>query len=105
MITITWSIIQLNCATAIETKTNVVVSINWKAVAQDGEYTSQIQSIVNLPLPDGEFTEYNNLTESQVIQWTKDVLGAPTLAAIERNLTDQILFQKYPERISPPLPW
>lgn len=105
MLIITWSIFQLNCVERIDTKTKVVVSANWRAFAEDGEYTSQIQSITNITLSDNSFTEYDNLTESQVVEWIKASLGQQQLIAIEQNLKTQIFLQKYPERISPELPW
>ena len=51
------------------------------------------------------FTPYEDLTQDQVVGWTKDALGDEQVAATEANVAAQIETQKNPPVVTPPLPW
>ena len=53
------------------------------------------------------FTPFANLTESQVVGWAKNILGATAVELIEQSVNDGITLKKNPSTIPVPkdLPW
>lgn len=92
----TLKIQQIDCIPELDGKADVVSRVHWAYTAKDGDRTASCGGAVNIPLEDGDFTPYSNLTEQQVIQWVLDSLP---LDRIQQSLFDQIQVQ------SKPLPW
>jgi hypothetical protein len=72
---------------------------------QDG-LTGQVSYSLNLL--DGDplnHTPFDQVTEAQAIQWTKDAAGAARIASWEKEVQAQIDAQKIPTPQPAPLPW
>lgn len=73
--------------------------------SQDG-LTGQVSYAVNLLPADSEnYTAFQDITESMAVAWTKEALGVKRVAAMEKEVQDQIDAQKVPTPQSAPLPW
>ena len=84
----------------------VAVMSNFSINGVDGEYTGQVSYSVNLLPADAEnFTPYNDITEAQAIQWTKDALGEDRVNGMEKEVEFQIESRKIPVPQPAPLPW
>lgn len=104
-ITYTWSVTGLMVENK-EDLTNVAVMSNFSINGTDGEHTGQVSYAVNLLPADAEnFTPYNEITQAQALQWTKDALGEDRVAAMEGEVADQITKAAIPVPQPAPLPW
>jgi hypothetical protein len=75
-ITYTWKIEHLDCVHSQDELTNIVCKIHWRLYGSDGFYTLNLYGDTQICGPDPEnFVEYDNLTESAVIQWLKDSIN------------------------------
>lgn len=92
----TLKIQQIDCIPELDGKKDVVRCIHWAYVAKDGENSAGFGGSTEVPLADGEFIPYAELTEDQLRTW---VLAAMPVADIESVLADQMNLQ------SKPLPW
>jgi len=66
---------------------------HWTATKQDGDYTASAYGSIGLPAKDPSdptFVAYEDITESQAIQWVLDTMGEEQLAALEANLDGQL---------------
>jgi len=105
-ITYIWSITNLNCYPEVEGETNVVFTSYWELSGTDGQYAGKIYGSTPLTYVAGTpFTPYDQLTEEQVINWTKNAIGPDGLANYELVVEKQIQDQINPPTISLPLPW
>ena len=108
MTTITWKIAALDAATTLNSFSDVVRTVHWRVLAEDGAYTAEAygSTVVNEPaVGQPGFVEFASLTEANVIQWVKDVLGTEEVATIEANLQAEIDFKQNPPVVSKELPW
>jgi hypothetical protein len=72
---------------------------------QDG-LTGQVSYSLNLlPADQQNYTPYNQVTQDQAIQWTKDAAGAARIADWEKEVQELINAQKIPTPQPAPLPW
>jgi hypothetical protein len=79
-----------------------VLSINKEVV-----YTSSVYGSLKVPsksASDSTFIPFEDLTQTQVIQWVKNALGEEYIAELQNNLNTQIISQKHPVVVSG-LPW
>jgi len=84
----------------------VAVMSNFSISGTDGEYTGQVSYAVNLLQPDAEnFTQYDDITEEQALQWTQSALGEDRVSAMEQEVADQIAKAAIPVPQPAPLPW
>ena len=84
----------------------VAVMSNFSINGTDGEYTGQVSYAVNLLQPDAEnFTQYDDITEEQALQWTQSALGEDRVSAMEQEVADQIAKAAIPVPQPAPLPW
>lgn len=101
-----WNIAQIKAYPTFADKTDVVCSVVWKVVATNGEYGSQIQGSIDLPTEYLEpFTPYNELTESQVLGWVKDIMGIEQVAQYENGALADLERLIAPPVVTLPLPW
>jgi hypothetical protein len=85
----------------------VVMTAHWNASKTDGEFTASAYGSIGLPAKDPSdptFVAYEDITEAQVIEWVKAVMGEEQVAALEANLDGQIEAQKHPTQASG-TPW
>lgn len=86
-ITYTWRIANLERHAA----DGVVYTVHWTCSADDGTSTAGSYGSVGLEAPTpGSIIPFDQLNEQVVIGWTKDRLGAESVAAIEQGLADQL---------------
>lgn len=85
----------------------VVMTAHWRvSQEQDGVYATAYGSMA-LPAKDPSdptFVPYDNLTESQVVEWVKEAMGPEQVAAYETSLSSQIAAQLNPVSASG-VPW
>ena len=101
----TWSIVNLVRAVSLDSKSDVVTMIHWRAddsedvgsgedavTHRGGSYGS-----VSLDTSDlSSFTAYADITETNAIAWVKAALGEDQVAAYEKAIADQITESKTP---------
>lgn len=104
--TYTWSVVQMDAYPEVDGEQDVVFNVHWTlAGARAGFYGSVYGSQTVSLDPDTPFVPYADLTESQVIGWVQDAMGAERVAELEATVEVQIDTQITPPVVSPPLPW
>jgi len=104
-ITYTWKVTGLMVQNEGDLE-KVAVMSNFSISGTNGEYTGQVSYAVNLLAPDAEnFTQYDDITEEQALQWTQSALGEDRVAAMEQEVADQIAKASIPVPQPAPLPW
>jgi len=83
-----------------QTSDGLVITAHWRVNAVDGEYTAGAYGSVGFTRGD-DFIPFEELTETQVIDWVKAQLD---VEQIESNLENQIEALKEPKSVSG-LPW
>ena len=85
---------------------NIVVTVCFDIDADEDGLKGFVQGDVKLLPPDAaSFTQLADVTEAQVVQWTKDALGADGVARFEGMAQQQIDNQKVAQPKVVPLPW
>jgi hypothetical protein len=103
----TWYINQMDVYPEKNGLTDVVFTVHWSLIGDDGEgHTGSAYGSVGVTLDEGgDYTPYDKLTQEQVVGWVKDALGEEQLALLEINIGNQIEEQINPTVITPQLPW
>ena len=91
--TFTWKIAELER----ETSDGYVYKAHWTVAATDGTYKAGGYGSESLARPD-TLVPFADLTETQVIGWVKDKLGADKVTQLETALDNQISEQKTPTK-------
>ena len=101
----TWEISALECHARQDNKRNIVYSIHWTASATDDVFVATMCGTHSVEYKsETPFTEFHDLTESQVKQWLFNSMGEQKLN-IEDLLDKKIEEQKEPLVVKPQLPW
>jgi hypothetical protein len=104
--TYNWTIQAMDCVPQEDGHTDVVVVAHWNVQATDGTYTARVYGTQSFTYDSGKaFIPYESLTESEVVTWVQDSMGAEGVASLEANLDTQIENQINPPIVTPPLPW
>jgi hypothetical protein len=111
MITLSWIIERLLVKPTEGSLTDVVITADWRCNGTETTGTGDDEKSYNgtcygscsFQPPTGSFTPYEDLTQSQVLDWC--FANGVDQAAIEANVTQQIENQINPPVIAPPLPW
>jgi len=104
---IIWTVTQMDCYPQVEQETDVVFTVHWTCsgvqTENDMTYNGSVYSTCAVPLSEGPFTPYAELTQQQVLGWIWEngVNQAATEAAVQQIIDNQI----NPPVVSPPLPW
>ena len=89
-----------------ETVPTMVTMVNFTLSDEQDGLTGQVSYSLNLLEGDpANHTPYDQVTEAQAIQWTKDAAGAQRIASWEKEVQAQIDAQKIPTPQPAPLPW
>ena len=102
-ITIDWKVNDVESVIADGGVTNV----KWSCSATDGEQAYAVNGGEAILEPDAtasDFVSYDDLTESVVLGWAKDSIGAEEVASIEEVLTAKVTAQMTPVKQTG-LPW
>lgn len=102
MITYTWVISALECKINENNLENVVQTIHWRYIGNDGEIRSDVYGSVSLDSPDpNNYIPYENLTQTIVENWLESNLD---VTQYQNMISDQIELIKNPVIITLPLP-
>jgi hypothetical protein len=100
-----WKVRQIECLSNNGMQ-NIVVTVCFDIDADEDGLKGFVQGDVKLLTPNAQsFTQLADVTEDQVIQWTKDALGADGVARFEGMAQQQIDNQKVAQPKVVPLPW
>ena len=89
--TVTYKVRQLKQTPQVGEYSNVVNNVMWSVVGTDGTNTVVLDGSSPLVLNEGgSFTEFNDLTESQVLTWVTDALGVDGQALMRTNLQKEL---------------
>ena len=84
-----------------------VTTAHWRVSKTDGAATGSVYGTISLPHKDHTdptFIPYQDLTETQVIEWVKEEMGANQVSAYEAAVQGQIDAQINPSTASG-TPW
>jgi len=86
--------------------TDVVITVDWRRTATDGEYYADCYGQVSLGPPSPEdYTPFAELTKVQVKGWLVAALTEDVIKQYDASLAQQIANQKNPPTIPLPPPW
>jgi hypothetical protein len=89
-----------------ETVPTMVTMVNFTLSDEQDGLTGQVSYALNLLDGDpANHTPFDQVTEAQAIEWTKEAAGASRIKSWEKEVQDQIDAQKIPVPIAAPLPW
>ena len=89
-----------------DVKPDMVTMTNFTLSDEQDGLTGQVSYALNLLEGDpNNYTPYDQVTEAQAIQWTKDAAGPARIASWEKEVQAQIDAQKIPTPVAAPLPW
>jgi hypothetical protein len=109
MANVTWSIRQ----TERHNVNGIVTKVHWKCEVIDGIYSAAAQDVVTIcndlstvDTNSSEFTQFRDLTESQLVGWVINKLGNEYVTETVAGLVYNIDIQKdYANNFSYGLPW
>lgn len=86
--------------------TDVVILVDWRRTAVDGNYASSVYGQVSLGPPNpSDYTAFADLTKAQVQGWVVASLTQPVVDQYDASLAQNIADQKNPPTILLPPPW
>ena len=101
-VTITWHIERLEKLSTFMGKENIITAVDWKISAlNDGSdgtihYIANISGTIQLFMtPEVDFTNYNDLTEAQVLSWVKAAMGSGKIAEYENQVYKLVILRSY----------
>ena len=103
MTTLSWIIERLLVKPTEGSLTDVVITADWRCNGTQDQYSGTCYGSCSFQPPSGEFTPYEDLTQSQVLNWC--YANGVDQAAIEANVSLQIENQINPPVVTLPLPW
>lgn len=99
----TWKVAALDVAKNQAGLSGVVVGVHYTVNCSDGTESVGAYGSIACDSADGEnFVSYENLSESQVIEWVKQKVDVPQ---IEAQLSIALETTKNPPIVKQPLPW
>lgn len=101
--TIKWQIEWMHVIPQDGEYTDIVLSAGWRCIGTDGEHYGTLYGSCNFTKPSGDFTPYDQLTESQVLDWCW--ASQVDKQSIETAIRTEIDGQKVPSPAIKPLPW
>lgn len=105
-ITYDWIFNPLTVKPAEGSLTDVVIMIDWRRTAVDGNYSGSVYGQVSLGPPNpSDYTAFADLTKAQVEAWVVSALTADAVAEYDASLAADIDRQRNPPVIQLPAPW
>ena len=109
MITYTWKIKELEWMHRSSGLAKVVSTVKGRCEATQDDHTCWIPFTASLSAPESDLmVAYDDLTESQVVEWVKAALGSEKVKSIEDSLTtlvEEDLESGNPRKHSSAPPW
>lgn len=108
--TFNWSVQSMSCYPQADGETDVVFSVVFMCSGSETingtTYSASVNGGVPVTYVAGEpFTPYNQLTQSQVLNWVFAALGQDGVSDNEAAVQTLINNQTNPPVVMPPLPW
>jgi len=86
--------------------TDVVITVDWRRTATDGQYSADVYGQVSLGPPNPtDYTAFADLTKAQVEGWVVGVLTQTTVDQYDLALTNNIDNQRNPPAVPMRPPW
>ena len=105
-ITYDWIFNTLTVKPAEGSLTDVVVLVDWRRTATDGEYNASCYGQVNLGPPDpSAYTPFTDLTKDEVTEWVQVTIGPEQMAQFDEALAGDIGRQRNPPVVAMAPPW
>jgi len=105
-ITYDWIFNPLTVKPAEGSLTDVVVTVDWRRTATDGQYSADVYGQVSLRPPNpADYTVFADLTKSQVEGWVVGLLTQATVDQYELALLNNIDNQRNPPAVPMRPPW
>ena len=97
-ITNTWNVVQMDAYPEKDGLTDVVFTVHWTLSGTDGEHTASSYGSVGVTYDaDAPFTEYDNLSEADVLAW---VWSSVDKAETEANIDSQLAELATPSKVT-----
>lgn len=101
-----WKIEQIKLYPEIDKFKDVVFEVYWRINATDGQNTSTVYGSIIIELnKDNKFIPYDQLTEEQVINWTKNSIGNDDIDKYYEILNNDINVKINPITLIKNPPW
>lgn len=103
MINYTWDCKTVDVYPSRDENTDVVYNVHWRITGEDSETLTTSTAIGTQVLNTdsiSEFTPFEDLTNDQVVEWTKATMGEEQVASIEANIAKQIDEKNNPKSIT-----
>lgn len=105
-ITYRWNIVSVSCVPSANSLRNVVTEVHWQLFADDSFNTRYVYGAVGIEGADPDnFTDYEDLSEEQIIEWTELTIGEDKVNSYKSTLASQLSALTNPQKVSMPLPW
>lgn len=106
-ITYTWSFPALDCYPTQGDHQDVVFTVHWRYMANDGEgHTAESYGTMGVTYEEGQdFVAFEDLTQEIVEGWVVAQMTEETIAAMQTALSNAIAEQLMPTKVSRPAPW
>jgi hypothetical protein len=105
-ITYDWIFNPLTVKPAEGSLTDVVITVDWRRTATDGQYNADVYGQVSLGPPNpADYTAFTDLTKPQVQGWVEAALTPAAVAQYDASLAADIDRQQNPPVIQLPPPW
>ena len=90
MATHIWKVVSLDAQPSHDGHSNVINTVHWTLTGVDGEHTASSYGSVGVTYDaDAPFTEYDNLTEADVLAWVWDSVDKTEQEAnVEKQLAE-----------------
>jgi hypothetical protein len=101
-----WKIENMEVLPTFQGKENVVKTVHWRALleSETSDHVVSSYGSISLPVKDlTPFTEFEDLTEAEVVAWVKAQI--PNVAYIESSLAQQLADLENPPVVTLPPPW
>lgn len=97
-----WNIQSLETIPSVDGKTDVVKFVNWTVDLFEDGNSVNLYGRTELDPPKKNFTNFEDLTEDQVLKWTKAKIN---LQEIDNSLAGKMTQRKNPPIIKQSVPW
>lgn len=98
MTTYTWKVVALDAQPSHDGHTNVINTVHWTLSGTEGEHTASSYGSVGVTYDaDAPFTEYDNLSEADVLAW---VWNSVDKAETEANIDSQLAELATPSKVT-----
>lgn len=96
--TYTWKVAALDAQPSHDGHTNVINTVHWTLSGTEGEHTASSYGSVGVTYDaDAPFTEYDNLSEADVLAW---VWNSVDKAETEANIDSQLAELATPSKVT-----